>query len=683
MAGATAKSKHEARTGRPFAVLLVLLALSVAATAASVVYQFRLTGQDEAYLQTTTTQQVLAERIGARGFEAVNAVADELAARQTFIEFQQVVDKFVTTLNKLRGGDPVEGLPPPPPEVQARVDLVAETWAKATPSVRAIMEVKGVMPGARAYQAEFEALFPQLLDDLDTLVDQLRAARVPASQVNFVLRLSTVVQRMNNQISAIFAGTVPDASAGVALTEQLARFSEGLQALAEGDRALGVTKVPADGPIRETLARLIKLFPPLSEQVDYIASNAAVLGTASVASRELADQVAILQQGLAQQSVAFRQHAQNRFMQPVYSLILGGITLLLIVAAVYLMTARIRQLLRSAREQNRKNQDAILQLLDEMGSLAEGDLGVQATVTEDITGAIADAVNYAVEALRDLVRTINSTAERVAASANDSEGIVRKLITATEHQNDQIGSATSSIQTMVRSIEHVSENAQRSAKVAQHSVKVAAKGSAAVRRTIEGMTTIREQIQETSKRIKRLGESSQEIGNIVELINDIAEQTNILALNAAIQASSAGEAGRGFAVVADEVQRLAERCTSATRQIEALVHAIQADTNEAVGSMEKSTAGVVAGAKRAEDAGNALDEIERVSNQIASLVQSISDAARQQSGRASEVSGNMSAIQKTTEQTEQGTRITGESIGRLAQLSSELRRSVAGFKLPG
>ncbi|MDH3275510.1 MAG: methyl-accepting chemotaxis protein, partial [Gammaproteobacteria bacterium] len=281
-------------------------------------------------------------------------------------------------------------------------------------------------------------------------------------------------------------------------------------------------------------------------------------------------------------------------------------------------------------EQNERNQQAILRLLDEMGSLADGDLTVEATVTEDITGTIADSFNYAIEELRKLVATVNETAIMVDSAAKQTESTASHLAKAADNQGREINAATESVVSMAASIEEVSGNAERSSDVARHSVEVAHKGGEAVRRTIDGMNAIRETIQDTSKRIKRLGESSQEIGNIVELINDIAEQTNILALNASIQASMAGEAGRGFAVVADEVQRLAERSTNATKQIEVLVRTIQADTNEAVVSMERSTTDVVGGALLAENAGAALDEIEQVSNQIASLVQNISSSARQQ-----------------------------------------------------
>jgi len=340
---------------------------------------------------------------------------------------------------------------------------------------------------------------------------------------------------------------------------------------------------------------------------------------------------------------------------------------------------------RAAKEQaaqNERNQQAILRLLDEMGSLADGDLTVEATVTEDITGTIADSFNFAIEELRKLVATVNETALMVDTATKQTENTAAHLAKAADNQAREINAATESIVSMAGSIEEVSGNAERSSDVARHSVEVAHKGGEAVRRTIDGMNAIRETIQETSKRIKRLGESSQEIGNIVELINDIAEQTNILALNASIQASMAGEAGRGFAVVADEVQRLAERSTNATKQIEVLVRTIQADTNEAVVSMERSTTDVVGGALLAENAGAALDEIEQVSNQIASLVQNISGSARQQASAAADVTRRTTRLKEIGDQTGKATSATAASISKLSQLATELRKTVEGFALP-
>jgi twitching motility protein PilJ len=323
-----------------------------------------------------------------------------------------------------------------------------------------------------------------------------------------------------------------------------------------------------------------------------------------------------------------------------------------------------------------------MRLLDEIEDLADGDLTVTASVTEDFTGTIADSINYSVDQLRDLVATINLTAGQVAAAVQETQATAMHLAQASEHQAQQISEASTAINDMAQSIDQVSANAAESSAVAERSVEIANKGNEVVHNTIHGMDNIREQIQDTAKRIKRLGESSQEIGDIVSLIDDIADQTNILALNAAIQASMAGDAGRGFAVVADEVQRLAERSSAATRQIETLVRAIQTDTNEAVISMEQTTTEVVRGARLAQDAGVALEEIEGVSKTLAALIQSISNAAQQQTSSAGQISLTMNVIQQITSQTSSGSTATAESIGNLAKMASQLRRSVSGFTLP-
>ena len=379
-----------------------------------------------------------------------------------------------------------------------------------------------------------------------------------------------------------------------------------------------------------------------------------------------------------------------RFGLPAWFAGLGALGALIPLALLY---ARLRHALsadlqaqhsaEAQRVENDRNQQAIMRLLDEMSNLAEGDLTVQATVSEDITGAIADSVNYAVEALRKLVTTINQSAIQLDGAARQTQALASHLARASNAQSKQVGAATESIGAVASSIEEVSGNAERAADVARHSVDVAHKGGDAVRRTIDGMNTIRETIQETSKRIKRLGESSQEISNIVELISDIAEQTNILALNASIQASMAGEAGRGFAVVADEVQRLAERAANATKQIEVLVRTIQTDTNEAVVSMERSTTDVVGGALLAENAGAALLEIEQVSNQIASLVQNISASARGQSSASQNIARNMQVLREISAQSADSTSATSQSIAKLADLAAALRKSSSGFRLPG
>ncbi|MDP3088090.1 MAG: methyl-accepting chemotaxis protein [Methylotenera sp.] len=375
--------------------------------------------------------------------------------------------------------------------------------------------------------------------------------------------------------------------------------------------------------------------------------------------------------------------AQASFIKLVlFGLLLLG---LILVVLMYFFgkkqTQQSTALTKQLEKDGQDNQEAVLQLLDEMGDLADGDLTVKAQVRDSITGAIADSINYTIDSLRDLVVEINRATEQVTSATSVAQGTSARLLSAAETQSEQIMQTTDAVTDMTRSILQVSSNAAQASEVAQRSLEAANQGSQAVQNTISGMNEIRTQIQETSKRIKRLGESSQEISEIVELISDITEQTNILALNAAIQAASAGEAGRGFTVVAEEVQRLAERSSEATKQISAIVKTIQTDTHGAVMAMEKSTEGVVDGARVADAAGQALSEIESVTNNLARLIQSISAATNAQTESATTVANNMQMIQEITTQTTEGTQLTADSVGQLTALAEELRDSVAGFKL--
>ena len=340
--------------------------------------------------------------------------------------------------------------------------------------------------------------------------------------------------------------------------------------------------------------------------------------------------------------------------------------------------ARLQQ---DAKRINDANQAAILRLMNELQTVAEGDLTQQATVTEDITGAIADSVNYTVEELRSLVTSVQTTASKVAQTTSEVDATSTELLAASNEQMNEIQATGKSVLEMAVRINTVSSQAQESAAVARQSLEAADSGLKAVQNAIGGMNAIRDQIQETSKRIKRLGESSQEIGEITELISDITEQTNVLALNAAIQAASAGEAGRGFSVVAEEVQRLAERSGDATRQISALVKTIQTDTQDAVAAMERSTQGVVDGAKLSDNAGARLGEIDQVSRRLSELIQQISDSALREANLANAVADSIQNIFAVTEQTSEGTRTTAGQVRELSRMAEELRQSVARFKI--
>jgi twitching motility protein PilJ len=530
----------------------------------------------------------------------------------------------------------------------------------------------------------------RMIPTMQTLSDEIVKALVRAgtseAQVYTAALQLMLTQRIDNNLARLLEGGAQTSAALEQLKSDSGRFGQVVRGLLKGSQELGLSRVE-DADSRKKLQAMAELSEKLADN----ASKLVALVPEALPTLEAADRVGEVSdrtnEALSRLIMAYRDDPGRLSLWGVK---VGPLTVLLfgVLAAAFLILLGVQVLIEARRREaeskglNEANQKAILRLLDEMGELADGDLTVTATVTEDITGAIADSINYAIEALRKLVTTINQTSGKVFGAAQESRGTAMHLAEASELQAQQISQATTAIKEMTHAVDGMASDAKESAEVAQRSVEIAGKGGETVRSTIQGMDTIREQIQETAKRIKRLGESSQEIGDIVELIDDIADQTNILALNAAMQAAMAGEAGRGFAVVADEVQRLAERSSNATKQIEALVKTIQADTNEAVTSMEASTAGVVKGAKLAEDAGDALMEIENVSNYIAELTRKIADSAGYQSQEATKIDDTMSVIQEITNQTSEGTRQTAASVGELADLATELQRSVAGFRLP-
>lgn len=569
---------------------------------------------------------------------------------------------------------------------------INEQWQAKKPSVDYVIEHQNDINALQDLQKQVKDATIQMQEQYIQATDQAMAVKMPAATLREIQSQVVLLERISEEISALTTST--DANA-----EDFQKYvGEFSKVLTDHQNAFGQA-----APILQNIDNTYQ------QMVAPVASQLNELSSPAIQSRQnaqvLSDLATITQQQLA--GVNRSIVTQNSILIPAVVLLVGILAVMYALArlfrcrnhlersAIEKETLRQRHEMEAQAEQARlesdrvrrmesdkeRSQMAILRLLDELGDLAEGDLTVSATVTEDFTGAIADSVNYAIDQLRQLVLAINATADKVAQSSQQTQMTAVELAEASEHQAQEIAGVSAAISQMAVSIDQVSTNATESANVAQRSVEIAHNGAEAVHRSIEGMNIIRNQIQETSKRIKRLGESSQEIGDIVGLINDIADQTNILALNAAIQASMAGEAGRGFAVVADEVQRLAERSAGATRQIEMLVKTIQADTNEAVSSMESTTSEVVKGAKLVKDAGEALDEVQTVSNTLADLIQNISNAARQQATSAGHISSTMNIIQDITSQTSSGTMATARSVGHLNEMAAALQKSVSGFKL--
>jgi twitching motility protein PilJ len=651
---------------------LLLLAGSVIVFAANTGYATYKAARLGGASSSASNLQVNSQKLANQGREAVGGKPEAFTAFKTT---RAQIDQDVKQLNDRFGQ--ATGVSGP-------IDTVTQTWAPLAKSADQVTTSEKAVLGLAGNADRFVQRVPQLQAQLDEVVRGMLASGAPSSQVYLAVREGILAATMARSVTEIQAGGTGASMSGDKLARDAGVFTQVLNGFHNGGagEAQKITSAAAAGSLNQASTQ----WGEMKKDLDAILGSSQDLFRAQKAAASLAtgsDKLLGDSEDLFRAFTAFGSLRDTSLLGNIWiSIISGLVALASIGGLLFSLSSAQRKRYQTTMELNNRNQEAIMRLLDEMGSLAEGDLTVKATVTEDMTGAIADSINFAVEQLRSLVTTINDTSVQVASSAQETQATAMHLAEAAEHQAQEISSASDRISEMAASINQVSKNSAESAEVAQRSVQIATSGAGVVRQTIQGMDNIRDQIQETSKRIKRLGESSQEIGSIVELINDISEQTNILALNAAIQAASAGEAGRGFAVVADEVQRLAERASNATKRIETLVQTIQSDTNEAVSSMEQTTSEVVAGARLAEDAGTALGEIEKVSSDLSGLIQGISAASQQQSGAAANITQAMHTIQQITSQTTQGANQTAESIGNLAQLAADLRRSVADFKLP-
>lgn len=669
-------------------ILTVLLVVAMVVLA--VVAFMALRGSDKVAQQVAATGQSLMQ--SQRLAKSVSLAL--VGSAEAFNDVTDSSTALARTMRGLRDGDSELNLSALDSSYQELVDKIIPLVDQAEKNAKTVLAQKPVLLQVDNSLRAINRQSSELLEIAETVSSLKLQQNASASEISAAGQLVMLTQRIGKSANEFLTTEGVSAEAVFLLGKDLNTFKEISQGLLDGssELRLGAAKDPQ---VRERLEALLKEYDKTRVQAGAILGNlqglvssreaqAAVVADSEPLRRQLGELQAQLsaQAGLGLGSVA--------------ALVLAGLFALACAGGlsyVQLLESRKRQvaaeqqrleavrLEREAKRVNDANQAAILRLMNELQSVAEGDLTQEATVTEDITGAIADSVNYTVEELRSLVGAVQNTATRVAATTAQVEDTSTELLGASTEQLREIQNTGRSVLDMATRINQVSNQAQESAEVARHSLEAAASGLQAVQDAIDGMNAIRDQIQETSKRIKRLGESSQEIGEITELISDITEQTNVLALNAAIQAASAGEAGRGFSVVAEEVQRLAERSADATRQIASLVRGIQTDTQDAVAAMERSTQGVVEGAKLSDNAGAALQEIDSVSRRLAELIEDISRATSQEATSANVVANNIQHIFAVTEQTGAGTRSTAQQVRELSQMAQELRQSVARFKI--
>jgi twitching motility protein PilJ len=663
-------------SGRQLQILTIFLVALLLVDAGLVFYDTRQGSFATLYIATVGKIRMLSQRLAKAAQQASQG------NREAFKQLRESRDEFAASVKLLASGGLAGGvdLPQTPDNVRPQLDTLDREWKKTERNAGfVITEERNLVALGEAVKS-INANNPALLE----LADEIAALSVQSGgsvrQNAVTAQLVMLTQRMAKNANTMLAGDVVDPEVAFLLGKDTNTFRDTLQGLLQGSDVMRIGKVN-DPEMRGKLAELEAGFKQYQRAVSEILGNMQRLVNAKRATRDIFnDSEALLRAADALDTGYTSEVAVRQANYVALSLVsVLALLMLLFVGKVYIADSRQRA--DESERLNKANQEAILRLLDEMEILRRGDLTVRAKVTEDVTGAIADAVNTTIDDLRRLVTGITAAAQHVTGATAEAQAISGQLLQAAQKQAAEIHGTGQSVAQMTVSMHEVSKSANDSAAVAKTSLAAAEKGTHAVQNAIRGMNDIREQIQETSKRIKRLGESSQEIGEIVQLISDITEQTNVLALNAAIQAASAGEAGRGFTVVAEEVQRLAERSGEATKHISAIVKSIQRDTQDAVEAMERSTRGVVDGTKTADEAGEALREIEQISARLAELIAAISNATQQQAGSAAKVAMNMKGILAITQLTTEGTKKTAASAERLTALADGLKSSVARFKL--
>lgn len=685
-------------------ILLSLLSASVVTSAAFVAVNF-----DHSTVASTQTQiagdaLMHSQRVGKA---TPNAIQGNPEAFKQLAESRK---EFNSDLEVLAKGGDYQGreIDPPTQKVEGLLKDVSTIWASSDKAANTILKLNKELTGFGDTLQNLNTLSPTLLELTEQIATLKAQGGASPREISAAGQLVMLTQRLGRSANEFLTSDGVNPETAFLLGKDTNTFRDITEGFLNGSEVLRLG-VSRDPDTREKLVELQAAFGKYQQSVASILGNLQNFIAAKQAEQlifaeneKLKDHLTNLQQ--------FYRAEEDSTHWSFWSMLVSALTALIAVVGIGLVQLqdgrnrtkeadqrrqeaeeqRLQALLKEeearhkeeeAQAANDRNQAAILRLMNELQEVADGDLTVQATVSEDITGAIADSVNYTVEELRGLVGRVTKTAEQVTAASNQAQDISNELLAASQKQSRDIQETGQAVLDMAVQINDVSKSANESAEVARQSVTAAEQGTKAVEDAIKGMNEIREQIQETSKRIKRLGESSQEIGEITELISDITEQTNVLALNAAIQAASAGEAGRGFSVVAEEVQRLAERSGEATKQIGALVRTIQTDTHDAVAAMEKSTQGVVEGAKLSDAAGAALSEIRNVSNRLAELIQRISAATEQQATSANGVAQNIQNILTVTEQTQEGTQQTAQSIRELSKLAEELKNSVSRFRV--
>src|SRR5580704_835643 len=314
------------------------------------------------------------------------------------------------------------------------------------------------------------------------------------------------------------------------------------------------------------------------------------------------------------------------------------------------------------------------------GDLTGSDLLIH---SRDEIGELSESINAMQHSLRDTISSVSASAERIATASEEFSATAAEQAAGAETQKDQTHQVATAMQEMSSTVQQVSDNSNKAAEASRNAADTARKGGSIVDDTLSKMRAIADSVGQTAKKVQELGKSSNQIGEIIGVIDDIADQTNLLALNAAIEAARAGEQGRGFAVVADEVRKLAERTSKATKEITQMIQNIQTETKSAVEAMQSGTKQVELGVESTTKAGSSLQEIITTSEQVGNMVMLIATAATEQASATDEINSNIEQIAKITQETATGANESAKAVHELSSLATELHSIVSKFKIGG
>ena len=625
------------------------------------------------HLSNTDTLRILSQKISTSASETARGKAEAFAL------LREARNEFESTLNDL--GSSAGSATGPAESIGSQLQVIDNAWSALKGEADAILASEESVVSLHDLAINLRDTIPQVQVEYDEVVDILLESGAPADQISLAQRQPWLAERIMTSMSRVLEGSENSIMAADSFARDAKLFGRVLEGMQYGNQAMRINQI-ADEEAQDRLAEIADMFGFIADSVDEIlATTPELFQVRSAAdliftdSQQMLQQTSILKNTLTAATMA-------RFTNENLVLGAGLIALISLLALAFSLRQLFAYQISQSGFRNQTDQHALQRLIDEINGLANGDLSVSATVTEGFTGELADSINHAIHRLRTLVESLNETVEDVDSSAREVQSNAKALALLNENQAQEINLTSQSVNDISDTMRLVSESAAESAEAASRSADIATSGVKVVRNTINGMRTIKEQIDDTSRKVRQLDESSRQISDILALINDIADQTNILSLNAAIQASSVGEAGRGFALLADEVQRLAERVSSATYQVETLVSNIQNSTGDVIVSMAHTSTEVASGTQQAEDASSVLTEIELVTGHLAEKTRTISDTARHQTDSAAMISKRMLTIRELSSQAVSGTTATAGSVGNLAERARQIRESVSEFRLP-